>query len=370
MLKILKSIDLSEEMELDNIYYLFKISSSSNNLDLLSKIENFTNSYDFFQHYIDKDINKLFISFAKLEENYMNICNNEKYLNFSQNIEKYISIFSNLILLFNLILKNMSIIKSTLSKVKKNLLKYYSKNIIDFDFYNKINVFTNNLLKISLDDELNKINILNTFKDNISTANKTNYDENSISKDKFINDDLYSSDNDENLTTPNFPPKNENDSEISLINDKSEHVKTKIKLKKYVKRDSVGSILNLHCINYTHDINEKSNIKENGALFLEDDKNNKKIKDKYILNNNINNLNESVLKDNSDKINIKNNNSNMYSIILKKISELHKKRYINSTQKIKLKLLIISKSSKVKNLYYSYLNNNVKKFIQEVKKFN
>ena len=49
----------------------------------------------------------------------------------------------------------MSIIKSTLSKVKKNLLKYYSKNIIDFDFYNKINVFKNNLLKISLYDELN-----------------------------------------------------------------------------------------------------------------------------------------------------------------------------------------------------------------------
>ena len=378
MLKILESLDLSEEMALDNIYYLLKTSSSSNNLELLSKIQNFSNSYDFLQHYINKDINQLFIDFTKLEENYLNICNNENYLNFSQNIEKYISIFSNLILLFNLIIKNMNIIKSILSKVKNNLIKYGTENMIDFDFQNKINIFINNLLKLPLDDEIYKINILKTFnKDNISTANKTDSNSYSISKDKFINkeeldNDFYSSDNDDNIITPNFPSKGDNNSLLSLINNDNENLKPKIKLRKYLKKDSIDSILNLHCVNYTDDINkEEPNIKENGAVFfLEDEKNNQKTKEKYILNNNIKNLNESLQKGNSNKINIKFNNSNMYIFILKKISELHKKRYINSTQKIKLKQLIITKSSKVKNLYYSYLNNNVKKFIQEIKKYN
>ena len=378
MLKILESIDLSEEMALDNIYYLLKTSYSSNNLKLLSKIQHFSNSYDFLQHYINKDINQLFIDFRKLEENYLNICNNENYLNFSQNIEKYISIFSNLILLFNLIIKNMNIIKSILSKVKNNLIKYGSKNIVDFDFQNKINEFTNNLLKLSLDDNLYKINILKTFnKDNISTANKTESNTNSISKDKFINEeelnnDLYSSDNDDNTLTPNFPSKGENNSLLTLINNNNENLKPKIKLKEYMKKKSIDSILNLHCVNNTNDINkEKPNIKENGALiFLEDEKDNQKKKGQFILNNNIKNLNESVKKSNSDKINIKFKNSNMYSFILKKIRELHKKKYINSTQKIKIKQLIITKSSRVKNLYYSYLNNNVKKFIQEIKKYN
>ena len=53
---------------------------------------------------------------------------------------------------------------------------------------------------------------------------------------------------------------------------------------------------------------------------------------------------------------------------LKNINELYKKRNITSPQKVKLKQLIVSRSSKLENLYFSYCSNNKNKFIDDLKK--
>ena len=120
--------------------------------------------------------------------------------------------------------------------------------------------------------------------------------------------------------------------------------------------------------------NEKSNKKEKETLLSLEDK---KIEVKSIILNNIkviNNLNNITLNinnnkfikdNNSDKIKL-NNDSNMLSILLKTLSVLYKKRYINSSQKVKLKKLIISKSPKERYLFYNSLNNNIKAFIKEI----
>ena len=384
MLKILESIDLPTEIGLNDIYYLFKEYSFPTNLELLSKIQTFSNTYDFFHHYTSKDINILSNLCSKLEDNYLNICNNDNYLNFNQNNEKYISIFSNFILLFNLIIKNINIIKSVLFKIKNNLKKYYSENIIDDDFKHKINKFVNNLLKLSFNDELNKKNSKNSsFKNNITLTNITDYTDNSITKDKnnneeTLNDDLYSMNNEDNLITPYFASKGEKDkSQLSLINinnDISNNNNNIIKLRNSNKKDSIGSIFNLPCVNPNNVKNEKSNKKEKETLLSLEDK---KIEVKSIILNNIkviNNLNNITLNinnnkfikdNNSDKIKL-NNDSNMLSILLKTLSVLYKKRYINSSQKVKLKKLIISKSPKERYLFYNSLNNNIKAFIKEI----
>jgi len=384
MLKILESIDLPTEIGLNNIYYLFNEYSFPTNLELLSKIKTFSNTYDFFHHYTSKDINIISNLCSKLEDNYLNICNNDNYLNFNQNNEKYISIFSNFILLFNLIIKNINIIKSVSFRIKNNLKKYYSENIIDDDFKDKINKFVNNLLKLSFNDELNKKNSKNSsFKNNISLTNITDSTDNSITKDKnnnekTLNDDLYSMNNEDNLITPYFASKGEKDkSQLSLININNDISNNNniIKLRNSNKKDSIGSIFNLPCVNPNNVKNEKSNIKEKETLLLslED----KKIEVKSIILNNIkviNNLNNITLNinnnkfikdNNSDKIKL-NNDSKMLSILLKTLSVLYKKRYINSPQKVKLKKLIISKSPKERILFYNYMNNNIKAFIKEI----
>ena len=385
MLKILESIDLPTEIGLNNIYYLFNEYSFPTNLELLSKIKTFSNTYDFFHYYTSKDINIISNLCSKLEDNYLNICDNDNYLNFNQNNEKYISIFSNFILLFNLIIKNINIIKSVLFKIKNNLKKYYSENIIDDDFKHKINKFVNNLLKLSFNDELNKkISKNSSFKKNISLTNITDSTENSINKDKNNNeetlndDDLYSMNNEDILITPYFASKDGKDkSQLSLINinnDISNNNNNINKLRNSNKKDSIGSIFNLPCVNPNNVNNGKTNFKEKETLLnLED----KKIEVKSIILNNIkviNNLNnialninnnKSIKDNNSDKIQL-NNVSKMLSILLKTLSVLYKKRYINSSQKVKLKKLIISKSPKERYIFYNSLNNNIKEFIKEI----
>ena len=387
MLKIIESIDLSTESGLDSLYFLFKTSSSTTNLELLSKIQTFTNSYDFLHHYTNKDINLLFNYFSKLEENYLSICNNGNHLKFSENTEKYISIFSNFILLFNLIIKNMNIIKSILLKIQNIMIKYYSENLINSDLIDKINEFSNNLLKLSLNEELNKINCTfnkeNFGKENINTANTTHSNINDIIKDKNNNeeklDDYYSMNN-EDIITPYFSSKDEkNNSQISLINsnDDNSNNNNLFKLKMLKKKDSIGSIISLQCINYSKNINnENSNLEKNTLINLED----KKIEVKSIILNNIKVINSTnnITLNISKKKYIKNNksgkkkinNSNdtsILSFLLKTISELYKKRNIDSPQKIKIKKLIISKSSKERNIFYNSIINNIDLFIQEIK---
>jgi hypothetical protein len=61
MLKNGELIDFFGESEFDNLYYVFKTSSSTVNLELLSKFQSFSNFNDFFKSYINKDINSFLI---------------------------------------------------------------------------------------------------------------------------------------------------------------------------------------------------------------------------------------------------------------------------------------------------------------------
>ena len=208
MLKNGELIDFFAESEFDNLYDVFKTSSSTVNLELLSKFQSFSTFKDFFKSYINKDINSFFDFFKQLEENYSLLCNNENYINFNSFTDKYISIYANLILLSHLILKNSLIIKNIIMNVKNNLLKYYSENIINNDFQEKINECVNNLLNVSLLDYKRKIDYTTSNKtNNISTAKATNTSISSMLKDNiFYNienefQDLYIEDN---IKTPFF----------------------------------------------------------------------------------------------------------------------------------------------------------------------
>ena len=375
MLENLESLDLFEENGIDNLYNLFKTSSSNVNLELLSKFQEFSTSSDFFKHYMNKDIHSFFSLFQKLEENYSTICNNDNYINFNSCTDKYISILSNLIILLHLILKNRKIIKSTITNLKHNLIKYNSEYIIDCDFYNKMNKYINSLLNLSLINDPDKINNTSTRKDNLSTANITNTSVNSIFKDKIIGNEennFYDMTN-EDMRTPFFVSKSESlINNIEILNNNNNNINLIICRKK----DSIGSILNLPCTDFSL---EKSNLNKQDSKtnnFSKINNSNEKIKhnsNNDLLNNIklINKLKGEKIKKvrkktnkEKDKKNNKINNLKRYEILLKNVNELYKNHNINSIKKKKIKQLIISDSSKVKELYNYYCKNDINKYVE------
>ena len=375
MLENLESLDLFEENGIDNLYNLFKTSSSNVNLELLSKFQEFSTSSDFFKHYMNKDIHSFFSLFQKLEENYSTICNNDNYINFNSCTDKYISILSNLIILLHLILKNRKIIKSTITNLKHNLIKYNSEYIIDCDFYNKMNEYINSLLNLSLINDPDKINNTSTRKDNLSTANITNTSVNSIFKDKIIGNEennFYDMTN-EDMRTPFFVSKSESlINNIEILNNNNNNINLIICRKK----DSIGSILNLPCTDFSL---EKSNLNKQDSKtnnFSKINNSNEKIKhnSNNDLFNNIKLINklkgEKIKKvrkktnKEKDKKNNKINNLKRYEILLKNVNELYKNHNINSIKKKKIKQLIISDSSKVKELYNYYCKNDINKYVE------
>jgi len=375
MLENLESLDLFEENGIDNLYNLFKTSSSNVNLELLSKFQEFSTSSDFFKHYMNKDIHSFFSLFQKLEENYSTICNNDNYINFNSCTDKYISILSNLIILLHLILKNRKIIKSTITNLKHNLIKYNSEYIIDCDFYNKMNKYINSLLNLSLINDPDKINNTSTRKDNLSTANITNTSVNSIFKDKIIGNEennFYDMTN-EDMRTPFFVSKSESlINNIEILNNNNNNINLIICRKK----DSIGSILNLPCTDFSL---EKSNLNKQDSKtnnFSKINNSNEKIKhnsNNDLLNNIklINKLKGEKIKKvrkktnkEKDKKNNKINNLKRYEILLKNVNELYKNHTINSIKKKKIKQLIISDSSKVKELYNYYCKNDINKYVE------
>ena len=363
MLSNLESIELIEELEIDKLYNILKTTSSPLNLEIFSKLQSFSTSHDFFSHYTGLEINLFLDSLKTLEDNFLLICNNEKYLDFSSNEDKYISISSNLILLFNFILKTRKIFKGTITKIKNNIIKYFSENAIDSEFNDKINDNINNIINLSLtEDKFKNNSILSYNKENISTSNNTNTSINSIIKDKINIEEnnknmLYENSCEENIITPYFVSKGESFiNNIEIVNNNNNNYNFFI----CKKSESIDSIFNLPCNNLSHDKNNSIKDKNNNRENIQNDEKSK------ILNNLDLNKNSKEIK---NKNKCKNsNNLNIYKVLLKNINELYKKRNITSPQKVKLKQLIVSRSSKLENLYFSYCSNNKNKFIDDLKK--
>jgi hypothetical protein len=367
MLKNGELIDFFAESEFDNLYDVFKTSSSAVNLELLSKFQSFSTFNDFFKSYINKDINSFFDFFKQLEENYSLLCNNENYTNFNSFTDKYISIYANLILLSHLILKNSLIIKNIIMNVKNNLIKYYSENIINNDFQEKINECVNHLLNLSLLDDKRKIDYTPSNKaNNISTANATNTSINSMFKDNiFYNkenefQDVYIEDN---IKTPFFQSKSGSlINNIDIVNNNNNYNFIICR-----KKDSIGSILNLPCSEFKlekntfnkPDIKDKNNIISiliNGQEMQSNNNNDtlnntKIIKSKEEENNKEQKSKKGKKKNQNEKDNSKVNNKNIYKILLKSVNEIYKKGNIDETQKIKIKQLM-----HYNFLYYKAIN--------------
>jgi hypothetical protein len=218
MFEEIKSLDFSGEMKTNELYYLYKTNSSQINLEILSKLQKFKALSDFFKYYMKKDlkiINDAYDNFIHILSTFSNPINKTK---FESTIDQYISDFSYIYTLFNIVIKLNDSLTSIISNIKKNLSSIYSKYHIDKIKQEKIDECISCLLDISQHkNNSNKFFSKNSTKDNSyggSFDNNLTADESkeffySSSKQqvRIINDLLNRESNNINLNLVSNTPK-------------------------------------------------------------------------------------------------------------------------------------------------------------------
>ena len=145
MFDFIKSLDLSEEIKSNEIYYLFKTDSSEINLNFLSSLQKFKTNQEFLYYYTNQDCKSVIDIFYNISSITSEICKDEKYLFQNNKNEQYISGVSKIIFLF-LILQEYN---KLLGKILMNTKQYIKKFYIDFHLQKntkeKIKSFINDL---------------------------------------------------------------------------------------------------------------------------------------------------------------------------------------------------------------------------------
>ena len=428
MYEEINSIDFSGEMKINDLYYLYKTNSSPINLQIYSKLQNFLNSSEFFKHYMNKDINIFLDNFNNFIEQLSSLSNQNNQIKFNSKIDQYISDFSYIYLLFNIISKlNDSLISILLNTKKNNLSKLYIKYRIDKNKQEQIEECINNMLHSTpAKERCQKILSKSSTKNNSNLSidnnylywnneNKANNDNNSqqilikdlIGKEEendFLNEinntpkfneikNLNSSLSDGINNNLNNTQKNQphNENELGLKNEKSDSEFTLFPKENNVKREKENE--NTLNNNLSDDINDYiTNINSNFIIKSSKKRNNYYFK-KYNSNINLNRYKSldknikslfSSYKGNTksfkklekndlyQKMHVSSghlfmkDDSKMYTELLEIIIELYKGKKINEDQKLKLKKLIICKSPKILNVY-KFFNHDNEKFIKELK---
>ena len=426
MYEEIKSLDFSGEMKTNDLYYLYKTNSSQINLEILSKLQKFKALSDFFKYYMKKDlktINAAYDNFTHILSTFSNPINKTK---FESTIDQYISDFSYIYTLFNIVIKLNDSLTSILSNIKKNLSSIYSKYHIDKIKQEKIDECISCLLKIS--QHKNNSNIFfskfstkdNSYggsSDNNLTADESKEFFYSSSKQqvRIINDLLNRENNNINLNLVTDTPKfnnidtrnnnknnEEQDKELDLNTIQgsadSEFTLSANKINEINKEKENENILNTTNNKGSVDINDyitniskrelrfkqprkrtsakrfKSNLKLGVNGYHSTDRINIKTLYSSIKNNNGHDkMLKGLAKDNSyKKLHVSSGHlfmkeeSKMYTELLELIIELYNLNKINFEQKLKLKKLIICKSPKILKVYKSF-NKDDEMFVQNLK---
>ena len=374
---------------------------------------------EFYNCYSNQNAIILFGLLDKIDKIYSNFFFQNITNNLNSEKEKYILDLSNIILLFNLVSKNMHIITKIIKKAESYLTKVYSENHIINDMQKKLNNYINNLINI----KKKKKKILSTFhifnksirrktekatnsnlfpliksidenvKDNNEKIIKVTFNinkniNNNTNNNKLLNEEKMISD----LNTPKFNNKILDDKKFddTKINDNYDSTKNE-----FIKQESIHSY-------YTLASKAAHIIQDNNPKIYqekEEKKMHEETKEKHIINSNkpntLDNQNECEAKLIYTKSNVsevkkkKNNNQNknnprkqiFSSINLKSsmekemlknflifINNIYKAGAINNEEKLKLKKLIISKSEKIENIYNIFYKVDKNKFVNELKK--
>ena len=347
MLEFIKSLNLTEEVKNNEIYYLLKTDSSETNLQILSSLEKYNSNEELLNYYTGQNLASILNIFSNLSLTVTKICNDEEKNKSISDIEKYISKFLRIIFLFSLIQKNNELLSNLLMETKKYLKKFYIDCNIQKAMKEKITSCANDLMCSSIVTSKRNYSRRSTKEDTITSTNKFT----GINFQKFKQqENMNINQNEEefvfSIHTPKFEeeenneiieeieePKNNSSGSSGKENLNFEVIKEAIN-----KRDSnrkFDSSLTLSKMNFVleSELEPEPQIEKTKSHNIENDckLNTFQKRRSKIMKKNIENKNpKKILAKFFDAINI-----------------LYKKGKINSEIKILMKQLIISDSKKV-----------------------
>ena len=132
MYEQIKSIDLSEELKINELYNIFKTNSSDMNLEIYSKLQTFSTAAELFKHFMNEEI-KIYYQKADNFIQQLSSIINKKNNNFVSKTDKYICDFSYILVLLNIISKLNDSLMEILKNTKNALSNIYEKYSSDLD---------------------------------------------------------------------------------------------------------------------------------------------------------------------------------------------------------------------------------------------
>ena len=362
MMDSIKDIELSGDFQSDKIYYLYKTSSSEINLKILSQLQKYESSLDFFSYYTKNDIKNLINSVNQLNKNLTSIFNDNSN-SFSTDTNNYISQISKIILTLNFILKIQETLNNLLQKSKQYLneisCNYKIENIyhdklsslidsLQYNFFSDISSPNNNSstasTKVNSSTDLYLVNKKPSKKQieiNDDEIQENFFNQKSIS---IVNEEILS-----DVQTPSFIDKTSNKDNIYTASNVSDES---------VSNNNFFN-LSFRDMNFIPDSDSKTD--DNSPMRKKSINKTEKSYKKNILSfpiDKINNQNSPI------KSNLLNNISldekgkvKMYGDILILIKKLYKLCLITTEERIEIKKLVISKSKKIIDFYIKEYEN-------------
>ena len=359
----IKHIDLLGDFKSDKIYYFYKTSSSEINLEILSQLQKYESSLDFFSFYTKNDIKNLINSASNLDKNLTSIFNDAS-INFSSNTDKYISKISKIILALNLIQKTQEILNKLLLESKQYLNEISNNCKIENIYKDKLLSLINNLQYDLSNDIPSSYNHFSTASSKVNSSRSLSSINKKLSKfsketndskiqEEFFNKKKSSIVNEEILSdiqTPGFTEKKSNNNVSTVMNTSNNKIITN-------KNNFDLSFRDMFFI-----FGSDSKTEDNSPA-------RKKIRNKKEKSNKENSLhlkknktkNRRSFRVNTELLNIKSieeeDEIKMYCDFLLLVKKLYKSCLITAEERIKIKKLIISKSNKIINFYNKEYEN-------------
>ena len=343
MLDFIKSLDLSEELKINEIYYLFKTDSSEANLQLLSTLQKFKTNKDFLNYYTNQDCkstvdiydNILFIS--------SEICKEKGKTKFRNINDNYISGFSKIIFLFLLLQKHNELLSKLLMNTKKYINKFYKDFQPGKTVKEKINLCLDDLTNYTLVAYKGNYSSSPKKEGSFISSQKTSSSSILRNKTQNLNPNLFDL-NFFKINTPKFEEE-----ENALIEEIEE---PKNPPKKIIKNDNIKTKFDstLSLSKMTFALTPDDELKASKA---------KSEKKKIDCNSKDSKKNIYNIQMQQEDTNIQINNVDLRKLILAKffdiINDLHKHGKISDEMKLSAKQLLISDHNLIVD---RFINNN------------
>ena len=358
MLDFTNSLDLSEELKINDIYELFKTNSSDFNKKFLFNIQKYSNTQQLISHYIKSDINSIYNSFNDISSTLSRIIYGENQKTCYSEIEAYSQGSSKIILFLSLIQKINQLLMNLLNSTKLYISDFYKNNNKESIIKNKIDLFINELINSS--PHIQRSYSRRSTNDITNSSICINFE--NKNKEQLLNLNINKKDNILRTFTPKF--RNEEENNIIKKNSQNSHNTNDDNDLK-----NMDSSLTLRKLNFV-EIDEGDNLKSNIKYSMESSSSSSDKSKRFFYKKNKSQsskfkVKESLFKKKSRKFSansmddkaVQNERIKILAGFLDTINIMFKKRKINSDQKINIKQIIISNPKIIIDKYYKDLVN-------------